>query len=670
MAEVAGLAIGVLGIAGLFTSCIENFNIVVRAREFSEEFELLCTQLALQQIRLVIWGETLGLVPPSPSKRTNPYHRALERKDIQPAIEATINQLQSLLTRADAITGRYASEEQEKAAGLSDTRPASDSKGMSIFRESYQRFKGRIKRNQKEKSVWQVTRWSIHDYERFEHLITNIRALVDALESITSALGVLAQQQSILIDEIESLSDESSLDLLQRIGSSDSAPLALKTVSDTASVRLTFVTSSSRSYHTAKTEQSHGGTYNHRRAMLSKALAAEVPLAQRRVKNQDSERTKTETPAAPETSRANNTIADLPQHQRWMAALSNGKAPEAAAEPAFSTKDLHYGEALRTSRKYDDKVCRDNSAKLAAEAHEGLPLARRMFLELRNIRRADVPFISAAPVGDMLDRILASIEGPPGTPYEGGIFWITVKIVESKPPTLRFQTKIYHPNIDPRGKVCADYASWWRDASLLNRLGSATRQRALPWFSEHITNHYSLGSLLVALCGLLASPNVDDPLVPEIAETYLTDHEAYYKAAQLYTQRFAHSERPDDTELVFPEEDSRTEASLNVAEYRRKPITESIAPQRDVVSSSMIWERIPSYRLTWTTLEESLSKWFPGVDFIYNKTCKKLGTEYCVALPRSLTSAQRHGIHKLRTIYIERETGDEETSSDSSDDSM
>lgn len=45
MAEAAGLAIGVLGIAGLFTSCIENFNIIVRAREFSEEFELLCTQV-------------------------------------------------------------------------------------------------------------------------------------------------------------------------------------------------------------------------------------------------------------------------------------------------------------------------------------------------------------------------------------------------------------------------------------------------------------------------------------------------------------------------------------------------------------------------------------------------------------------------------------------------
>jgi hypothetical protein len=46
MAEaVAGLVLGALGVAGLFTACIENFDIVVRARNFGEEFDLLCTQV-------------------------------------------------------------------------------------------------------------------------------------------------------------------------------------------------------------------------------------------------------------------------------------------------------------------------------------------------------------------------------------------------------------------------------------------------------------------------------------------------------------------------------------------------------------------------------------------------------------------------------------------------
>ena len=44
--EAAGLAIGVVGIAALFTTCIESFDIVVKAREFGEEFDLLCTQVS------------------------------------------------------------------------------------------------------------------------------------------------------------------------------------------------------------------------------------------------------------------------------------------------------------------------------------------------------------------------------------------------------------------------------------------------------------------------------------------------------------------------------------------------------------------------------------------------------------------------------------------------
>ncbi|KAI0888403.1 prion-inhibition and propagation-domain-containing protein [Annulohypoxylon maeteangense] len=650
--EVAGLAVGVLGIAGLFTSCIENFNIVVRAREFSEEFEQLCTLLALHQIRLVIWGETLGLAPPPGARTPRPYNRALDRPDIRPYIETTLYQLKNLLSKADTITGRYASEEQERAAECSEIWAGSNSKGMSIFRDSYERFKARIKKNQKDASVWQVTRWSIHDYEKFERLVTNIRELVDALESITSALGISAQQQSILIDEIESLSDASSLRLLQLVGSSASAPPAIRAISDTASTRLTYVTSSSRSYHTARTEQSQVGRYDHLKTMLSKAQAAEASQPHGRATIRSGEGINTGTSPPPETTATQNITLDVPQNQRWMAALMNGKTTDPTMKLAFSTKDLEYGQALENNRDHDNQVYRDNCAKLIARAHEGIPLARRMFLELRNIRRANIPFISAAPMGDTLDRIVASIEGPPGTPFEGGTFWVTVKITESKPPMLKFHTKIYHPNIDPQGKVCADYATWWRDASLLNDASGATNQRALPWFSEHITNHYSLGSLLVALCGLLASPNIDDPLVPEIAEKYLTDYEAYCEAAKLYTERFAHAERPDDAELHFPEEDNKVNSTLDVTEYRPKPSTVSLGPRQIIIDSSLVWERISSYQLDLSKLEALLSEWFPDIDIVCNTTAHERW--YCFALPKSLTSSQRQEIHKLRSVKDER----------------
>jgi hypothetical protein len=65
---------------------------------------------------------------------------------------------------------------------------------------------------------------------------------------------------------------------------------------------------------------------------------------------------------------------------------------------------------------------------------------------------------------------------------------------------------------------------------------------------------WSLGALLTALCGSLATPDVDDPLVPEIAQIYLEDHETYRHNARFYTKRFATGQRPDYEDLRFLEE--------------------------------------------------------------------------------------------------------------------
>ena len=65
---------------------------------------------------------------------------------------------------------------------------------------------------------------------------------------------------------------------------------------------------------------------------------------------------------------------------------------------------------------------------------------------------------------------------------------------------------------------------------------------------------WSLGALLTALCGLLASPDVEDPLVPEIAMKYLEDYDDYCRSARLFTEKWATGQRPDEANLLFLED--------------------------------------------------------------------------------------------------------------------
>lgn len=76
--------------------------------------------------------------------------------------------------------------------------------------------------------------------------------------------------------------------------------------------------------------------------------------------------------------------------------------------------------------------------------------SRRITKELADIRADATSRVRAEPVGDNLNRLKGTFEGPPGTPYEGGIYEVNIDIPTEypfKPPVMKFATKVWHPNI-------------------------------------------------------------------------------------------------------------------------------------------------------------------------------------------------------------------------------
>ncbi|KAH8744151.1 prion-inhibition and propagation, helo domain-containing protein, partial [Hyaloscypha finlandica] len=103
---IAGLALSTVSIAALFITCIDCYNLVVAAREFGKDHELLCTELSLQKLRFFLWGESVGLASSTSESRPRP-NPGLDDPLRRATIIRTLNAIQALLSETREFRDRY-----------------------------------------------------------------------------------------------------------------------------------------------------------------------------------------------------------------------------------------------------------------------------------------------------------------------------------------------------------------------------------------------------------------------------------------------------------------------------------------------------------------------------------------------------------------------------------
>ncbi|KAI8146414.1 ubiquitin-conjugating enzyme/RWD-like protein [Fennellomyces sp. T-0311] len=151
-------------------------------------------------------------------------------------------------------------------------------------------------------------------------------------------------------------------------------------------------------------------------------------------------------------------------------------------------------------------------------------VSRRLLKELRDYDReaaAHPEILELAPESDHdLRQWKARLAGLPGTPYEGGVFDLTIQIPRNypiHPPTMQFTTKICHPNVHFKtGEICLDILKTeWSPA-------------------------WTLKSTVLAVSLLLSNPEPSSPLNCDAANLLRCgDMLAYENLIRMYTQLYA-----------------------------------------------------------------------------------------------------------------------------------
>lgn len=147
---------------------------------------------------------------------------------------------------------------------------------------------------------------------------------------------------------------------------------------------------------------------------------------------------------------------------------------------------------------------------------------QRLSRELSKISDSPPVGISITPKEDKLNVLQAQIVGPDDSPYQNGLFKLEILIPDKypfTPPSIKFLTKVYHPNIDDNGRICLDLIKMPPKGCWRPTIG--------------------LEGLLIAVRMLLENPNPEDPLMADIAEEYKNVKSEFLRKAKLYTEKYA-----------------------------------------------------------------------------------------------------------------------------------
>lgn len=166
---------------------------------------------------------------------------------------------------------------------------------------------------------------------------------------------------------------------------------------------------------------------------------------------------------------------------------------------------------------------------------------RRLVREIRQLQTEPPEGIRISTDDEDILDVTGIIQGPAGTPYEGGYFRVRFKFTEefpAAPPKCWFMTKIFHPNVSKAGEIC------------VNTLKK-------DWKRE-----YGIAHILVTIKCLLIYPNPESALDEAAGKMLLEKYEDYCKHAKLMTSVHATPKtRPPEFDVPSVIPDSKPAAA-------------------------------------------------------------------------------------------------------------
>ena len=177
------------------------------------------------------------------------------------------------------------------------------------------------------------------------------------------------------------------------------------------------------------------------------------------------------------------------------------------------------------------------------------PIHNRIKKEYQDLQKEKNSNVQVKLVNNDIRHWKGRIKGPIDTCYQGGIFDVDIVIPNEypfKPPKMKFDTKIWHPNISSvTGAICLDI------------------------LKNEWTPALTIRTALISLQALMCEPVPNDPQDAVVAKQYMSDIKLFNETAKHWVEEYANPERnlqkkiKEITEMGFTEEQAKKALEQN-----------------------------------------------------------------------------------------------------------
>ncbi|KAI4265738.1 MAG: hypothetical protein L6R38_009210 [Xanthoria sp. 2 TBL-2021] len=218
--ESAGLAIGVAGLAGLFSACVDCFEYIQLGRQFGHDYGKCLLKLDAARLQLSRWGASIGLSTVNSSLQRQLVASATSQE--MRLAEDLLRQILDTFEDAKRIAARYTGYVSASTTGSSTDLVVYDADTADInsdFQRVHHRMRELAQQRQKTIGIRKKAKWALYEKKRFDRMIEDVMVFINQLVNLFPAAE--DNQRGLCKLEVEAFQKPQELALLNDAAQGD-----------------------------------------------------------------------------------------------------------------------------------------------------------------------------------------------------------------------------------------------------------------------------------------------------------------------------------------------------------------------------------------------------------------------------------------------------------------